>query len=377
MRIDAWRGLGGLELLGGTSLWALACAPPCYDDGALQGGGDCPAQSGSGSVSTSETETETETAGMEGTGESGVMTAGVTSDSSTTSGVMCPGLDAILTPDTRTFEFVLEQSVNMNNDLDGVSQYSAVLDALFDPAAGVVTLQPETRFGMLVFYGLQGGCPVTDSEAPTINAAVPLAGLMVANAPMGARAVPDSIAEAVVELDNDVAAGDKTLVLLLGNEPGSCAIQSPNNAVELAQTRADTVEAITAAFDAGYPTRVVSIGGNINEGFLQEAANAGIGQQPGDPDATFWVALDRPQLRMAAADITATSRGCEFAVQDPPLAEDQASSCEVVVNGSVVAYQDPDGWDRIDEQTIQLQGAACDSIQLGLATVSMNCVCDA
>ena len=290
---------------------------------------------------------------------------------------MCPGLDASLTPETRTFEFVLEQSFNMNNDLDGVSQYSAVLDALFDSGVGVVTLQPETRFGMLVFHGLQAGCPVTDSEAPTVNAAPPLASLMVVNAPVGSSPVPNSIAEAVVELDNDVAAGDKTLVLLLGSEPGSCTLQSLTNAGELAQTRADTVEAITAAFDAGYPTRVVSIGGNINESFLQTAANAGIGHQPGEPDATFWVALDRPQLRMAAADITATSRGCEFAVQDPPLAEDQASSCEVVVNGSVVAYQDPDGWDRIDEQTIQLQGVACDSIQTGLATVSMNCVCDA
>lgn len=380
MRIDAWRGHGGLALLGGASLWMLACAPPCYDDGALQGGGDCPAQGGSGSESSgTQTDSETETqASMEGTADSGMMTAeGTSADGSTTASTMCPGVSALLPAETRTFELVLEQSGNMNQDLDGVSRYAAVAEALFAPLDGIVTQRPETRFGMLVFHGLQAGCPVTDLEPPTVNASPPLAALMAANNPVGSSPVPDSIDEAVTELQNDMAPGDKTLVLVLGNEPGSCAIQTPVGAIDLANTRSDTVDAVTAAFGAGFPTRVIDVGGTVQEAFLQQVANAGIGHQPGDPDAPYWVALDRQEIRAAAVEITATNRGCEFPIDDPPVSDEQAAMCDVVVNGASVMYQDPDGWDLADPQTLLLQGAACDSIQDGLATVAMMCVCDA
>ena len=136
------------------------------------------------------------------------------------------------------------------------------------------------------------------------------------------------------------------------------------------------VDAITAAYAAGFPTLIISVGEAIDPAFLQLAANEGIGHQAGDPDAPYWVATDREQLRMAAAEITATHRACDFPIDDP-ISDELAPSCQVLVNGAPLMYEDPDGWDLPDPQTLQLQGAACDSIQNGLVAIDMTCDCDA
>ncbi len=380
MRIDARLLVLGL-VAGSPTLWG--CAPPCYDDGVLQSG--CPeeaeTEAASASGSASDTAT-TGTASADGSGDSGVMTAegsgDDTVDGSTTNGVQCPSFQELIAPDTRTFEFVLDQSGSMTFDLDGVSRYNAVAEALFDPAMGVVTeQQADTRFGMVLYRGLQASCPVIESLPPQADAAIPLSGLMAANPPSGAAPVPEAVEEAVTELTADAAAGDKTLVLVMGTEPGSCDIQTPVNAIELATTRADAIDAITAAYAAGFGTRVIAVGTDIDESFLQLAANAGIGHMAGDPDATYWIAQDRPELVTAATEATASDpRGCSFALGEDVSAE-LAPACEVVVNGGSVMYQDPDGWDLPDPQTLELSGAACESIQQGLATITMMCTCDA
>jgi len=382
MRIDAR--LAGLGLgLVGLGFTAMACAPPCYDDGVLQTG--CPVEAETEVASASGTDTDPSTttnATADGTADSGIMTAdGTGSDSldssSSDGGPMCPGFQALLTPETRTFEFVVEQSGAMAFDFDGVSRYAAVAEVLFHPMDGVVTqLESDVRFGMLVYHGLQAGCPITDAVAPQNDASVPLSGLMAANPPTGSNPVPDSIDEGVMELSADAAAGDKTLVLILGNEPGSCDIQTPVNAIDLAETRGATLSSITMAESMGFQTRVINMGGTVSPVFLQLAANAGAGVGGPDPDAPYWVVQDRAELTAAMEEITATSRPCDFSL-DAPVSAELAPNCEVVVNGGVVMYEDPDGWDLPDDQTLQLSGMACDSIQQGLATINMTCSCDA
>ena len=55
---------------------------------------------------------------------------------------------------------------------------------------------------------------------------------------------------------------------------------------------------------------------------------------------------------------------------------DLVPGCTVEVNGAAVGYDDPDGWSRPDEQTVTLQGSACEAVQEGDASVEMVCNCD-
>lgn len=371
--------LDGLALVGlVATVGAGACAPPCYDDGLLQGG--CPQEdtdsnSGTGSAEGPSSITESTTGSGSADGESGVISADGESGS-TGDPVVCPGLDEDLVYPTRSFQFVVDQSDAMMSPFDGSTRWNAVEAALVHPANGLVTQQQSlTRFGLSPFHGLQAGCPLVESVPPQLDSADEITLVMSMEAPGGSNPVADAIDDAVVTLNNDAWMGDKTLVLLTADEPATCATPSPANALQLGQTRDAAIAAVMDAFAAGYPTIVVSIDDGIDAGHLQELANAGAGVMPGDPDAPFFVVHDDQELEGALDEIVDVDRSCSFALANPLPAE-LVPGCTVEVNGAPVTYDDPDGWTRPDDQTLELLGGACDAIQLGDATVEMVCDCD-
>ncbi len=353
---------------------AAGCTPACYDDGLFQKPG-CPAV-GDGSATSSTTGTGSETTiGGTASGDGEIMTADGESGSST-GPVVCPGLDQELSFGTLTFQIVVEQSNAMLDMFDGASRWSAVEDALVDAPDGEVTQrQSLTRFGLTVYHGLQAGCPDLEGVAPQLDAADEIAAVFAVEAPLGANPVGESIEEVTQDLETDVWDGEKTIVLVLADEPTTCAIPAPGNALQLAETRDAATAAVTMAYSAGYPTAVVTLGEDIDDGFLQELANAGAGVQAGDPDATYYVTTDDGELTAAFAAIFAPIRPCSFTL-DQALPDELIPGCTVEVNGMVVDYDDPDGWSRPDEQTLELQGMACVSIQQGDVSVQMVCNCD-
>lgn len=370
-----WR--AGLGLVALAVVGAAGCAPNCYDDGWLQNA-NCPPQDtdsagGTGTTGTA-TETGTETAATE-SAEGGVMTADGESGTSAGTGE-CPGLDEQLSFDPHTFQLVVDQSDPMLSMFDGGSRWSAVEDALVDAGSGEITLrQSTTRFGFTSYHGLQAGCPQLASVAPQFDAADEITALIGMEMPAGHNPVADVIEVATDDLGADAWVGDKTIVLVIGDEPSSCELPSPVNAVDLAITRDAATSAVTAAFSAGFPTVVVALGDDVDPAFLQVLANAGAGHQAGDPDATFFVAADDQALTDAFAEIFAPSRPCSFTL-DEALPAALVPGCTVAVNGAPVTYDDPNGWSRPDEQTLALQGTACEAIQEGDATVEMVCNCD-
>jgi hypothetical protein len=368
---------GGLGLVALAIVGVGGCAPPCYDDGLLQGG--CPQDQSEGGTgtdpSTSGSSSSTdETAATEGV-ESGMMTAD--GDSGSSDGpVLCPGLDEELTFATHTFQLVVEQSNAMLMMFDGMSRWNAVEDALIDAADGAVTeRQSTTRFGLTTYHGLQAGCPSLTSVSPQLDAADEIAGVLGVEAPSGGNPVGDTIDDVVDDLAADPWDGDKTIVLLTGDEPSTCDLPAPVNALDFAITRDAAQTAVEAAFDAGFPTVVVSLGDDIDPAFLQVLSNAGVGHQAGDPDAVFFVAHDDQELATALAEILDPERPCSFTLEQA-LPMELVPGCTVEVNGAPVGYDDPDGWSRPDEQTVTLQGGACEAIQEGDASVEMVCNCD-
>ncbi|MEM9459321.1 MAG: hypothetical protein AAGF11_34395 [Myxococcota bacterium] len=160
----------------------------------------------------------------------------------------------------------------------------------------------------------------------------------------------------------------------MGAEPGSCDLLDPSNGAELATTRQATVDAITSAFNSGFHSMIISLGGEIDAVFLQTMANAGIGAAKGGR-AIYWEATSRPELSTVVAEILLRDHPCRFAIDDP-VSNEIAPACNVMVNYVAVTYEDPDGWTLADSQTLQLQGAACNSIQNNQqSTIDMVCDC--
>jgi hypothetical protein len=199
-----------------------------------------------------------------------------------------------------------------------------------------------------------------DAIAAAFDAAQP-----IDNTPTG-----ESIAAVADQLANDPSPGQKYIVLATDGEPDTCAEPNPQNGQN------ESVAAAEAAFAAGVPTFVVSVGTETSEDHLQDVANAGAGWQPGDPDAPFFVAVDQPSLAQAFLDIISGTQGCTFDIESDLMAGG-AETCVVTVNGDPVALDDPDGWQTISPGEIELLGGACDAIQQGEAQVEMVCQCNA
>lgn len=352
------------------------CAPACYDDGLLQQPGCNAPESAGGTGGTTGTSSETGPLGT-GTAEGGIMTAdGESGGSSDTGPMLCPGIDEELSYGTLTFELVVDQSNQMQAMFDGATRWSDVEDALVDAPGGEVTMrQSTTRFGLAAYNGVQAGCPEIDAVPPQLDAADEIASVFDMGMPAGANPVADTLEQVTDDLTADAWDGAKTIVLVLGNEPSTCELPAPANALDLSITRNAAEAAVTAAQAAGFPTVVVSVGDDVDPGFLQVLANAGIDHQAGDPDATFYVVHDDQELAAAFAEIFDPGRACSFGL-DVALPQELAPGCVVEVNGMAVGYDDPNGWSRPDEQTVELQGTACEAIQQGDATVEMVCSCD-
>ncbi len=355
--------------IGGTN----GCADPCFDDGLAQGG--CPEED-------TDPTGDTETATMGGDATAGDATAGdATADDTGVptgggDGLDCPELEEVLLPQIPTFQLVVDRSGSMDEDFDGGdTRWEAMESTLIGPDGVVTQLQSNIRFGISLYSNpMAGGCPEVTTLGPQLDAADEIATLLAGEAPGGDTPTGESIEQITTELLSDDWEGDKVIVLTTDGEPDTCAVPDPDMGPETDMVRGVAVDAVSGAFDAGIRTFVVSVGTDIAEEHLQDLANAGVGQQTGDPDAPFYVANDTASLVAAFNDIVAGLRPCEFPLTDPLMA-DLVDSCSVTVNDVEFPFEGADGWVLPDENTLGLQGAACDAIQQGVVSIRLECSC--
>ncbi len=346
----------------------VACADPCVDDGLAQKA-ECASASATATVGAEDTSgsgtgdgSQTETDPSAGTGSGG--------------SYECPALDLTLEPHIPTIQIVLDRSGSMRRDFDGVERWLAVRNTLVDPADGAITqLESEVRFGISMYTADMNSCPIIDALPPALDAADEIRMLIDATEPGGSTPTGESLSLAMQTLLNDTFDGEKFLVLATDGEPDTCAVPEPMTPQEIEDARAHSVDAVSTAYQAGIPTYVISVGSEIATDHLQEVANAGVGKQPGEPDAPFYQALDQVSLIAAFDDIVAGVRDCKVEL-DKPLTDQLAPSCDVAINDAVVPYDDPDGWRLDGETTVELLGTTCVAIQEGTVTISMTCTCE-
>lgn len=329
------------------------CAQPCLDDGLGQK--FCPPE-----VADTETgTTDTITGDGDGDGD----------ESNDTEA--CPLLDVILVPQTPTLILVVDQSLSMEQDFGGDTRWNVITNVLIDPNTGIVPqFASAIRLGLTLYSNDTNGmeCPLLTEVAPAIDNAAPIEMTMMNSAPLGETPTGESLDIVWQQLDAYPEPGRKYIVLATDGEPDTCAEPNPQNG------QPESLAAVNAAYAAGIETFIISVGDEVSEGHLQEMANAGQGVQMGDPDAPFYLALDQAALVDAFQDILAGVRSCQLDL-DTPLSPEDAASCTVEVNGTVVPLDDPNGWQLNGPNEVELLGTACDELQTGTSSVQMECSC--
>ncbi len=352
----------------------MSCADPCFDDGLAQGG--CPEED---TDSDAGGQTGTETDGNSATQADGTETDSDSLDDTAGSGggggQECPVLEEVLLPQTPTVQLIVDQSGSMNEDFGSGTRWEAMEETLVGPDGVVTQLQSSIRFGLSLFRSTQGVCPDVQSIGAQLDGADEISTLLDMEDPGGETPTGESFEIVTDEVLSDPWEGDKVIVLVTDGEPDTCDVPDPETDEEIEMTRGRAVSAVSTAFESEIRTFVIGVSTGIAEDHLQDLANAGVGVEPGEADAPFYVANDPEALVLAFDAIVAGLRPCTFGLA-MPLDGELAPTCEVMVNDEAVPFEGGDGWTLVDPSTIELQGTACDSIQQGVVSVRMQCACE-
>jgi len=154
----------------------------------------------------------------------------------------------------------------------------------------------------------------------------------------------------------DAPASPKVIVLATDGEPDTCAVPDPQTEA----AKADTIAAAQAAYAAGISLIILAVGNEVGLVHQQQVANAGAGR-PLDGsagNAPFYRAEDPAELRAAFDAIIVGVRSCSFVLSSSTSGA-LADQGTVVLNGTPLVQDDPDGWTLTDPMTLELLGGAC------------------
>lgn len=273
-----------------------------------------------------------------------------------------------------TVMLLIDQSGSMTASFGNGDRWSVLYQTLMNSNTGIVkTLEKDVRFGLALYTsngGNAGGtCPMLTK--------VPLALLNYAaidtaykpQSPVGDTPTGESIAAVTKDLAAFNEPGPKIIVLATDGEPDTCAVPNPQ------MGQPESIKAAQDAFAAGVKTFVISVGAEVSDAHLQDVANAGAGLPIGGANkAPFYKALD-PQSLVAAFDTIINGvRSCSLKLNGEIDAAGAASG-KVSLDGMLLGYNDPNGWQLTAPDEIELLGTACETIKKGDHSISVEFPC--
>lgn len=265
-------------------------------------------------------------------------------------------------------------SMESNEFSPGVTRWDALETALFDPANGLVTgLEASVRFGIAMYSNdtRTMTCPDLFTVPCRLrNAEAIEAEYIFRTPPRGDTPTGQSISAVLGMIDTLVPERSATsptfFVLATDGEPDTC-----EDGTDLALGRMRSVEGVTAAFDVGINTYVVSVGAEVAMSHLQDVANAGAGA-PGSP---FYVATDTVALVEALRTIVRGVASCDVRLEGMVV---PALACDGTVSLGGTPLMCGTDWMLLDDgRTIRLLGAACDRLQSSGETLTASFPCEA
>ncbi len=289
--------------------------------------------------------------------------AGITNDATFPDAATCGNVTVALSPVMPTVMVLIDQSGSMTSDFGGQNRWDAVAEALTDPSGGVIAqLEDDVIFGASLYTsngGFDGGdCPVLTTVDPALSNLSNITTLLADNSPAGDTPTGESIDE-IVQLLLDLPPNPEgpesppIIVVATDGEPDTCTVPNPQ------EGQPEALAAAVASYQAGVDLFILSVGSGVSDDHMQDMANAGVGLPVGGTDlAPYYVANNQQQLVDAFNEIIHGARSCEFVVEGI-VDMARADEGHVVLNSQTLEYGTE--WNMIDESTMVLLGAACDT----------------
>jgi hypothetical protein len=276
---------------------------------------------------------------------------------------------------------LIDQSSSMNEDFDdNKDRWNTLRDTLLDRDSSVLSkLQNEVRFGMVLYSSENGNedgatCPLLESSAEIkLGNFDDMRRLLDGADPVDDTPTAESVIAVTAQLEAIDEPGQKFIVLATDGEPDTCDNPDAQNTQTAADAaKAGSIAAVTAAFEKGITTRVISVGDEVGADHLKALAVAGSG---GDDSAEAFTALNTEALEEAFTSIIGEARACDFQLEGTVAAAD-AGRGTVVLDGNPLVFGDANGWSMPDESTVRLDGDACQALQQSnTAAVQMDFPC--
>jgi hypothetical protein len=294
---------------------------------------------------------------------------------------VCVDLEVDFERVTPTVVLLIDRSGSMTQNFEnGVDRWDTLVNTLTDPQSSLVKkLEGSVRFGMSLYTsegGFGGGdtpreCPILTSVGIGLGNFSEISSVLKveANGPSGDTPTAESMARVAAELTAFGEEGPKSIILATDGDPDTCADPMANNN---AGSKDLSVAAVRAAYVAGIPTHVISVGNQVTASHLKALAEAGAG---GDPSAEAYTALNTAALVSAFSEIIGSVRTCDFTLAGTVKAG-SAGLGTVVLDGAPLVFGSADGWEMPNESTVRLLGQACETVQEDASGISMTFPCD-
>ncbi|MEY2929415.1 MAG: hypothetical protein RL033_164 [Pseudomonadota bacterium] len=270
-----------------------------------------------------------------------------------------------------TVMLLIDQSASMNERFGAGTRWSVLREAIVAPESGLLTwLDQNARVGLMLYTsqdGWQSGlsCPLlTSVEAVTGNVErVRSAYLAAQPAPGGDTPTAESIDQATQQLLRAAGSAPKYVLLLTDGVPDTCAEPDPQNGLPQA------LEAAQRAYAQGVRVYTVGVSEEIGGWRLQWMANAGAGKDPQslvygrDPEAEqpLFASNDPQQLADQLKGIIGDIRSCTVEL-GTPVGTERSLEGRLVLDGQPLEHGAANGWTFLDDDTLRINGRACEHI---------------
>ena len=250
----------------------------------------------------------------------------------------------------------MDYSILADSNCNGVAGCTARWPALTSAVdAALASTASSINWGLKLYSSTGNGCTVSNGvEVPistTAQAAIPT--LIGNTTPGGNTPTAQSIQAATAYLKT-VTDGNNHVILLATDGEPTCAPGSSSSSTSNVQ---GTVDAITAADQAGFPVYVIGIGPSV--GNLDNFAQAG-------GTGHYYPASSPADLTSAFAAISQAVTTCTFV---SPTAPPDPNKVTVYLDKNLVPKDATNGWSfGATSKTIILNGTTCAAVTSGAAS---------
>ena len=282
----------------------------------------------------------------------------------------CVDIVRSYTSEPATVLLLIDQSQSMTFRFGDSTRWGVLRDAIVDPEQGLLaSLDPSTRIGLMLYTGRGGfdnplGCPLlTQVEAAFGNVEAVRSAYLGAE-PMRGGDTPtgESITQAALALSGLPGTSPKYILLATDGEPDTCAQPKPSEGLP------EALAAASAAFASGIRVYVLGVSDGIGVARLQQLANAGAGKDPSlvygtdaDAEPPLSASTDPSELAAQLRGIIGDVRSCTIDL-GTSVGSERALEGRLALDGRALANDARDGWTFVNDETLRLHGAACNTV---------------